>query len=223
MSTPLGDASRSKNGEKMCTNRPPVPSVTTTKKSKNPKSSVRSPLNADQRKSKSKTAKTAVEGTREAVPERPSRQLPSDRDCINENTEDFEGDNSSLLEPKILANPEIHSKQSGAPQNEYLTQSQPKSSAQNLNYRINSGKRTKLTQRCSSSGVTRSTSGMAVIGIGSTANTKHTVAVNSSVKMHENDEDYKSSPNTHRSSLNGSGFSSQVLNFMARAQEEAQA
>ena len=41
------------------------------------------------------------------------------------------------------------------------------------------------------------------------------------MKVHENDEGNNGSPNTHRSSLNASGFSSQVLNFMAKAQAEA--
>ena len=61
-----------KNGEKMGVSRPPAPPVTTTKKVRNIKSSVKSPLNGDQKKSKSKTTKTLAEGTKETVQERPS-------------------------------------------------------------------------------------------------------------------------------------------------------
>ena len=62
-----------------------------------------------------------------------------------------------------------------------------------------------------SSGVTRSTSGLGVKNVGNTTatNPKNTMVVKNSVKTYDNDEGNKSSPNTHRSSLNGgSGFTS---------------
>ena len=52
-----------------------------------------------------------------------------------------------------------------------------------------------------SSGVTRSTSGLGVknVGVATATNPKNTMVVKNSIKIYENDEGNKSSPNTHRS------------------------
>ena len=54
-----------KGGEKMTVNKQLAPAVTTTKKPKNMKSSVKSPLNGDHKKNRAKIVKAIIEGTDE--------------------------------------------------------------------------------------------------------------------------------------------------------------
>ena len=54
----------------MSVNKQLAPAVTTTKKSKNIKSSVKSPLNGDNKKNRSKVVKAIIEGTDENFHER---------------------------------------------------------------------------------------------------------------------------------------------------------
>lgn len=66
VNTPVGEAaSKLKSGDKMSVNKQLAPAVTTTKKPKNIKSSVKSPLNGDHKKNRSKVVKAMIEGTDE--------------------------------------------------------------------------------------------------------------------------------------------------------------
>ena len=66
VNTPVGEtASKLKSGDKMSVNKQLAPAVTTTKKPRNIKSSVKSPLNGDHKKNRSKAIKALIEGTDE--------------------------------------------------------------------------------------------------------------------------------------------------------------
>ena len=63
---------------------------------------------------------------------------------------------------------------------------------------------------------------MAVKNSGNASKNKNTVVVKNPMRSYVEEESNRSSSNTHRSSLNGngSGFTSQVLCFMAKAKNE---
>ena len=66
VNTPIGEAaSRLKSGDKMSVNKQLAPAVTTTKKPKNMKSSVKSPLNGELKKNRSKAVRAQIEGSDE--------------------------------------------------------------------------------------------------------------------------------------------------------------
>ena len=122
-------------------------------------------------------------------------------------------DNSNaLFEPKIMANPKIQD-----PPKEYLTHSQSKLS--NLNYRVRSGKGSRLVaQRCSSGGGTHPARGVFATHQLTKAGTIKTKNGLTSIKSPCQDDamDGERSPNTCRSSLNNSGFGTYYANGTGR-------